>query len=244
MQEERYHMPTPESTATLKQIIDSAEQILSRQNLQVSALELVMNLTLAAVLSFILGKVYIRFGHSLSNRRLFAKNFMMITMTTMLVITIVKSSLALSLGLVGALSIVRFRAAIKEPEELSYLFLAIGIGLGLGANQGKISVIAFLFIILVIIMKGYKTRAHDDQNLYLTVTSRMPMNMTLKIITQTLSDFCSGISLKRFDERKDILEASFIIECDNFDAIDQCKNKLRELDSNIEVTFLDNQGIL
>ena len=50
-------------------------------------------------------------------------------MTTMLIISIVKSSLALSLGLVGALSIIRFRAAIKEPEELAYLFLAIGISI-------------------------------------------------------------------------------------------------------------------
>jgi hypothetical protein len=60
---------------------------------------------------------------------------MMITMTTMLIITIVKASLALSLGLVGALSILRFRAAIKEPKELAYWFLAIAIGLDFGARQ-------------------------------------------------------------------------------------------------------------
>lgn len=59
----------------------------------------------------------------------------------MLVITVVKSSLALSLGLVGALSIIRFRSAIKEPEELTYLFLAISLGLGFGANQTVITII-------------------------------------------------------------------------------------------------------
>ena len=48
---------------------------------------------------------------------------------------IVKNSIALSLGLVGALSIVRFRAAIKEPEELTYLFLVIATGLGTGSGQ-------------------------------------------------------------------------------------------------------------
>ena len=67
-------------------------------------------------------------------------------MTTMLIITIVKSSLALSLGLVGALSVVRFRTAIKEPEELSYLFFTIAIGLGFGANQTLITVIGFVLI--------------------------------------------------------------------------------------------------
>ena len=55
----------------------------------------------------------------------------------MVVITIVKSSLALSLGLVGALSIVRFRTPIKETEELIMLFINLAIGLGLGASKGE-----------------------------------------------------------------------------------------------------------
>ena len=50
--------------------------------------------------------------------------------------------LALSLGLVGALSIVRFRTAIKEPEELAFLFFAIGLGIGLGDNQRLITLLA------------------------------------------------------------------------------------------------------
>ena len=73
--------------------------------------------------NIILGYLYVKFGNSFSDRKVLAKNFVIISLTTMVIITIVKSSLALSLGLVGALSIVRFRTAIKEPEELSYLFL-------------------------------------------------------------------------------------------------------------------------
>ena len=72
----------------------------------------------------------------------------MLSLITFLVILIVKSSLALSLGLVGALSIVRFRTPIKEPEELIYLFLAIALGLGYGAGQiiptTSIAIIIFL----------------------------------------------------------------------------------------------------
>ena len=97
--------------------------------------EFSVNLILAAILGIILGFLYVKFGTSFSNRKTFSKNFPLLTMTTMFIITIVKSSLALSLGLVGALSIVRFRAAIKEPEELTFLFVAISIGLGLGAGQ-------------------------------------------------------------------------------------------------------------
>ena len=66
-------------------------------------------------------------------------------------ITIVKSSLALSLGLVGALSIVRFRAAIKEPEELVYLFLIIATGLGVGANQLNITILGVVISLTIIV---------------------------------------------------------------------------------------------
>ena len=72
-----------------------------------------------------------------------------------------KSSLALSLGLVGALSIVRFRAAIKEPEELVYLFLVIATGLGCGADQIKITLIGVVVAILLIYLNNIFTRKNN-----------------------------------------------------------------------------------
>lgn len=96
---------------------------------------LALNMLLGILLSSATMWFYTRFGKSLSNRARFAQTLPILTLITVLVISVVKSSLALSLGLVGALSIVRFRTAIKEPEELVFLFLAIGIGLGIGADQ-------------------------------------------------------------------------------------------------------------
>ena len=96
---------------------------------------LILNLAIGIVLSLILRWHFQRFGSTLSNRSEFNLVFPFVLLTTILIITVVKSSLALSLGLVGALSIVRFRTPIKEPEELAYLFIAIAMGLGLGANQ-------------------------------------------------------------------------------------------------------------
>ena len=58
---------------------------------------------------------YMKYGKSFSEKFNFSKNFVILGITITIVITVVKSSLALSLGLVGALSIVRFRAAIKDP---------------------------------------------------------------------------------------------------------------------------------
>ena len=109
---------------------------------QISIFPLLVNFFIVLILSFSLRQFYVKYGHALSNRRIFSNNFPLIAATTFLVITVVKSSLALSLGMVGALSIVRFRAPIKEPEELAYLFLTIAIGLGIGADQMARSFIA------------------------------------------------------------------------------------------------------
>ena len=126
------------------------------QNIQIDLQGFILSLLCAAILSFLVQLFYIRYSSTLSNRKEFAKTFVVLGVTTCIVIMIVKSSLALSLGLVGALSIVRFRAAIKEPEELVYLFLIIAIGLGCGANQLLIITTGIFFsLIIIMLYSGY-----------------------------------------------------------------------------------------
>jgi len=219
------------------------QDFITTQSVQVPVLSFVINLIVAAGLAFILSIIYTKFGSSISNRKLFARNFMMITMTTMLVISIVKASLALSLGLVGALSIVRFRAAIKEPEELAYLFLSIAIGLGLGADQTIITMVAFAVITGIIWIKHTSRKTEENHNLYLTVTSHNPHKTELSEIVEALKKHCSNVSLKRFDETKEVLEASFVVGFDDFQQLNQSKAGLQNLNESIKITFLDNNGV-
>ncbi len=133
------------------------------QNVQVDLQNFIVSLLCAAILSFLVQLFYIKYSSTLSNRKEFSKNFVILGVTTCIVIMIVKSSLALSLGLVGALSIVRFRAAIKEPEELVYLFLIIAVGLGCGANQLIITTIGILFsLIIIMFYSGYLKSSTKD----------------------------------------------------------------------------------
>ncbi|MCP4214219.1 MAG: DUF4956 domain-containing protein [bacterium] len=225
--------------------LQSFEQFLTTAGSNIPMLAFVLNLLLAALLAYLLGIVYTRYGHSLSNRRMSGKNFLLITMTTMVIISIVKSSLALSLGLVGALSIVRFRAAIKEPEELSYLFLAIAVGLGLGANQTIITVMAFFIIVFFIILRKKTSAAFkENQNLHLVIGSHGPTKIQLETIVDTLEAHCSAVNLKRFDETKDALEASFMVEFKDFKQLNGMKNALQEKNDGIKISFLDSKGLV
>ena len=100
---------------------------------QLDLLQTLFNFFLCILMGFILRKFYINRSYSLSGKLHIGSILPILSAVVFIVIVVVKSSLALSLGLVGALSIVRFRTPIKEPEELVYLFLAIAIGLGYGA---------------------------------------------------------------------------------------------------------------
>ena len=148
---------------TLQNLTKSDLNFFINQNIQIDLPNFVISLICAAILSFLVQLFYIRYSSTLSNRKEFSKNFVILGVTTCIVIMIVKSSLALSLGLVGALSIVRFRAAIKEPEELVYLFLIIAIGLGCGANQLIITSVGIFFsLFIIMIYSGYLKRSKKN----------------------------------------------------------------------------------
>jgi hypothetical protein len=202
-----------------------------------------INMLLAAVAAFILSFVYIHWGSSLSNRRKFAANFMLMTVTTTFIILVVRSSVALSLGLVGALSIVRFRTAVKEPEELAYLFFAIGIGIGLGDNQRLITMLALLIGILIIGLNRLLRRAEADVNLHLVIASHNPSKVELIQIESVLRKYCSKMKLLRFDETADVLEAGFLVEFREMSRLNETKQELRALSDQIEITFMDNKGV-
>ncbi|MBA9076988.1 DUF4956 domain-containing protein [Rufibacter quisquiliarum] len=199
----------------------------------------IFSFLVCASLAYILGKLYEKFGHSLSNRKVFARNFVVLALTTMFIISVVKSSLALSLGLVGALSIVRFRSAIKEPEELTYIFLTIAIGLGCGAGLSILTVIAFIGFTIVIWFKNRAQKPLDYQNLYLTISNNDDQVPDLNQVVQILRSSLSGVKLKRTDETSTSLEASFVVEVDDYDQLEKMRNTLKGTYPNLNVTFMD-----
>ena len=94
-----------------------------------------LNMLVAAGLSTIVFFVYkISFSGVAYSKR-FNTTLIMLSLITTIVMNILGNSLALSMGMVGALSIVRFRTAIKDPRDTAYIFWAITIGLGCGSGN-------------------------------------------------------------------------------------------------------------
>lgn len=218
------------------------QRFLITENAQISIVDFLINAVIILILSFILEFTYSRCAKSLSGRKAFAANFFLLAFTTMLIITIVKSSLALSLGLVGALSIVRFRAAIKEPEELAYLFFTISIGLGLGANQRVITVIGALVLLAVIWAKYFSSKKTRQQNLYLTVSGSGNNKPALENIDSVVQQNFKASKLVRYDETSDSIETSFWVEIKSTKNLEDFKARLNEINPDIRISFIDNNS--
>ena len=118
--------------------------------IDISLFSLVISLLTSIICAYVIKIIYLKYAKTLNNKENFSDVFILLSVTTTIVITVVKFSLALSLGLVGALSIVRFRAAIKEPEELVYLFMIIGVGLASGSSQYEVAFVLTGAVFIII----------------------------------------------------------------------------------------------
>jgi len=208
---------------------------------------LLMNLGIGVFLALLISWHFKRFGSTLSNREEFAQVFPFVLLTTTLIITVVKSSLALSLGLVGALSIVRFRTPIKEPEELAYLFIAIAMGLGLGANQTIPTIIAGVGILAVMALIKWRRREAANKNLYLSIDWKNPVDGNpdhlLERLNAVISKHVVSSDLRRFDVRPESVEATFLLDIASTDQLSALVDELRRSFPMLGVTFLDQNQL-
>lgn len=217
------------------------QKFLITQEQQVSLTDFLINSGVIIVLAIILEFTYIRAARTISNRRQFAGTFLLIAFTTMLIISIVKSSLALSLGLVGALSIVRFRAAIKEPEELAYIFFAIALGLGLGANQTIVVIAAFIVAMCILWGRHFITGKSTRQNLYLNFSSNKK-DINLSQITDLVQQEFGKFHLKRYDENNQIIEASFMVDSPKPEKLQSFTTNVSKISEDARISFVESKS--
>ncbi len=205
----------------------------------------ILNLVIGLLLSTLVAWYYEYYGQSLSNRRKFAQLMPVLTVTTALVITIVKSSLALSLGLVGALSIVRFRTAIKEPEELMFLFIAIAIGLGVGADQRWPTVIGILLLLGYMALRMMLRRKPLGNNLYLNILVHDEAEEGLfSRVNACLLDYVDVVDFRRLDNRDDTLQLTYFIECYEPQTLNALIDALKQTFPIVEISFLQQDQVL
>ena len=133
-----------------------------------SVLDFVIAMALAFALGLFIFWIYKKTYNGVMYSASFGLSLMAMSMITTLVILAVTSNVVLSLGMVGALSIVRFRTAIKEPMDIAFLFWAIAVGIVLGAGLIPLAVFGSLFVGLILYV--FVNRKTSDQPYILIVS--------------------------------------------------------------------------
>jgi uncharacterized membrane protein YhiD involved in acid resistance len=207
---------------------------------------LVLNLGVGLLLALVVAWYYERFGQSLSNRRKFAQLLPVLTLTTAIVISIIKSSLALSLGLVGALSIVRFRTAIKEPEELVFLFIAVAVGLGVGADQRWPVTVGVLVILGYMALRMLVTRKPQTSNLYLNVLVKEGEEQAslFSRVNARLLEYVDQADFRRLDSRDGAMQLTYLIHCRAPQTLNDLIDDLKRSFPISEVSFIQQDQVL
>ncbi len=136
---------------SIKSILSESMQPLGMIE-SLSITTVVASLAAALVCSLMIYFVYRYFYKGVSYSENFGILLIMLTMVTAFIIICISTNLVLSLGMVGALSIVRFRAAVKEPLDVGFLFFAIAAGLTCGARLYPIAIVGTVVICFVFIL--------------------------------------------------------------------------------------------
>ena len=123
-------------------------------------LRVVISLALALVIGLYIFFIYKKSFSGVMYSRNFNVSLILVTLVTTLVLMLISTNITLTLGMVGALSIVRFRTAIKDPIDTAFIFWAVGEGLALGVGFFDAAIIGGVVIgIFVLLLSAFKVRA-------------------------------------------------------------------------------------
>ena len=193
--------------------------------------------------SFILMHVYKNKSNSLSSKKQIAPIIPILSCITFLVILIVKSSLALSLGLVGALSVIRFRTPIKEPEDLTFLFLSIALGIGYGALQVYSTTIVFIVIIFIIwfFLSRRTLSITNDFNLYIEGKSNNLTSENIKKIADFLKIHSEEANITKIEKDENSTIIYFRVSFSSFEHIRSVVDTLESEFSELKFSIYENK---
>ena len=188
-----------EEVASYKDIVK--QSFLEFQSAGLTIADVATSLLITFVISLLIFWLYKKSFRGVLYTHSFNVSLVMVSLVTALVIMTISTNLILSLGMVGALSIVRFRTAVKDPLDIVFMFWAIAIGIANGAMQFELAIVGSFFIaIVVVILSNIKLQNHP----YLLVMHYK--NVDEKEILIQLNKIIKSYKLKSKTVSNDLVE--------------------------------------
>ncbi|NFG22353.1 DUF4956 domain-containing protein [Clostridium botulinum] len=176
-------------TQTTTNFSDIFKSSFAEKLTQVSFLDMFIALALAFVTGLFIMQVYKKTFKGVMYSESFAISLLALSLITTLIILAVTSNVVLSLGMVGALSIVRFRSAIKEPIDIAFLFWSISVGIVIGAGLIPLAILGSIFIGIVMILFVNKKTSNNPYILVINCEDDDSENTALKMLSKNVDKY-------------------------------------------------------
>lgn len=154
-----------------------------------SAIDTLIGMLFALVIGLFIFVIYKKTFNGIMYSAGFAMTLVGLSLVTTLVIMAVTSNVVLSLGMVGALSIVRFRAAIKEPMEIVFLFWALAVGIVIGAGMIPLAVIGSAIIGVILVVFANRKSHHTPFILIVNCSDEKAEESAWNIIADSVEKY-------------------------------------------------------
>jgi uncharacterized membrane protein YhiD involved in acid resistance len=205
-----------------------------------TVLDVALVLLLSFALSALIAWIYQITHRGASYTQSFAFTLVLNGMVVALVMLIVGSDIARAFSLVGALSIIRFRNAVKEPRDVGFIFFSMAIGMAMGTRFYLLGVIATIFISLVIVLMSrfdWFSRQMTSQILRIQVPSSIPFDALFDRVFlryTTASDLISADTI----QSGMMTELTYSVGLKKTNQIQDFLNEIKNLNGNNPVTLL------
>lgn len=211
------------------------KSVISQFTGTISVQSIILSLVTAFVISLFILWIYKKTYSGVVYSKTFALSILMLSLVTTLIIQTISSNITLSLGMVGALSIVRFRTAVKEPADTGFMFWAITVGIMAGANLYLPAVIGSLLLgILYYICYVCGLKMNSK---YLVIVKYNPEeDKNVKTVLKYLPKY----KIKSYATYKTMVELTFEVQLS--DKVQAIIDKLKELDGVQSTSLISYQN--
>lgn len=194
---------------------------------------IIVDMMVALIIGYIIYSIYKRFYAGVVYSRFFAVTLIGMTTLTCMVTLAISTNIVISLGMVGALSIVRYRTAIKEPFDIMYLFWAITEGITIGANMYVLGAVGMLVMLVIIIGMS---KVKENKGAFIMVVHLRSEEAKGEIMNELKSYV---YSVKNSILREDTTELTIQIDMNQDDKIAE---KVRSIQGVDDVTLIRYNG--
>lgn len=211
------------------------------KNIPITFFESLLILIFSYLAGFTIRYFFIKYGESMSSKIAFGNSLIMCTISVSGLIAIVKSSLALSLGLVGALSVIRFRTAVKEPYNLSFVLFSISVAIAIGASYFRFAfLLLFVGCLVIYFINQKNNKLFRERNVgeLDNINVELPAGSNLEDIYLIFDKFLLSFFIRAISERKDgTISISIRASIPNRNAVEQIRKEIRKKYSENIFTF-------